>query len=46
MRNYKNKFKQICKSKSQEAEQNLLKMEKGSFKNVQENLKLAVKKVG
>ena len=34
------------KSKSWEAEHNLLKMEKDSCENVQENLKLAMKKVG
>ena len=41
----KNKFKQICNSKSREVEQNLLKMEKDSFKNAQENLELNMKKV-
>ena len=41
----KNKLKQICNSKSREVEQNLLKMEKDSFKNAQENLKLSMKKV-
>ena len=42
----KNKFKKICKSKSQGAEHNLLKMEKDSCTNVQEKLKMAMKKVG
>ena len=42
----KNKFKQICKSKSQEVEQNLLKTKKENFQNLQENLNLAMKKVG
>ena len=43
MRNYE---KEIQKSKSREAEHNFLKIEKDSCKNVQENLKLAMKKVG
>ena len=42
----KNKFKQICKSKSQKVEQNLLKTKKENFQNLQENLNLAMKKVG
>ena len=33
----KNKLKYICERKSPEAEHNLLKMEKDSCKNVQEN---------
>ena len=36
----------MYKSKSREAEHNLLKMENDSCKNVQENLNLAMKKVG
>ena len=43
MRNFE---KEIQKSKSREAEHNFLKIEKDSCKNVQENLKLAMKKVG
>ena len=42
----KSKFKKVCTSNSREAEHNLLKMEKNSCNNVQENLKLAMKKVG
>ena len=43
----KTKFKWICKGKYQEAEHfNLLEVEKDNCKNVHENLKLAMKKVG
>ena len=46
MQNYEKQIQINCKSKSQEVEQNLLKMKQENFKNLQENLKLVIKKVG
>ena len=41
MWNYEKQIQINLQSKSREAQHNLLKMEKDSYKNVQENLKLS-----